>query len=141
MNLPSTQGHSPRGLTDIFRAHPDEIFPFPAKGHPGGFRDGEVLELSEALPAVARVTETGLVAEGPRFTSVKLTVVSDECFDDPGSTIELSIGERDGWPLLRKVAHATRAEGDVASLANYEASLTWLQQAKNFSKAVNEYER
>ncbi|WP_157000613.1 hypothetical protein [Leucobacter komagatae] len=72
---------------------------------------------------------------------MKFTVVSDECFDDPGSTIELSIGERDGWSLLRKVAHATRAEGDVASLAKYEASLTWLQQAKNFSKAVNEYER
>lgn len=35
---------------DLFKAHQDKIFPFPAEGSPRGFGDGEVFELSIVEP-------------------------------------------------------------------------------------------
>lgn len=139
--VPAASGHSAKELMDLFKAHPEEILPFIVKGSPGGFRDGEVFELSETLPLVQRDTETGLVAVETTETSVKFTVVSDGYFAGPGSTIEFSIVERDGWLSLRKVADAKQAEHDVASIARFGAGLTWLEQAQNFWNVVNEQEK
>lgn len=135
---PTGRGHSARELMDLFKAHPDKIFPFPAEGSPRGFRDGEVFELSDTLPGEWGRMETGLVVVETTDTSVKFTVVSDTYFDGPGSTIEFSIVERDGWFVLRKVADAQQADSRVAIGATAGAEFTWLQQAKNFSRVISE---
>lgn len=100
---------------DLFKAHQDKIFPFPAEGSPRGFGDGEVFELSDTLPGEWGQMETGLVVVQTRVASVKFTVVSDTYFDGPGSTIEFSIVEPDGWFVLRKVADAQQADSRVAT--------------------------
>lgn len=82
----STSDYSAKDLTDLFKEHPSEIFPFTVKGLSGGFEDGSVFELSNTLPGNLDGIETGEVVIETTDTSVKFTVLNDGYFDGRGSS-------------------------------------------------------
>lgn len=134
----STDQYMAQELMNLFKKYPTEIFPFTVKGPAGGFQDGAVFELSETLELGWSV-ETGRVAVTTTDTSVKFTVISDDYFDGPGSTIEFSVVEIDGEFYLRKVADAVTAQAAVAPFAKFGAGKTWSEQAENFQDVIAKY--
>ena len=135
----SAKEYTAKDLMDVFKEHPDEIFPFTTRGPKEGFRDGAVFELSNTLPGDWGDIETGDVVVETTDTSVKFTVISDAYFDGPGSTIEFSIEEQGGYFYLRKDAHAENAQAFVAQSATTGAFFTWWKQADRFKDAANRY--
>ncbi|WP_147441708.1 hypothetical protein [Mycetocola lacteus] len=134
----STDQYTAKELMDLFKKYPSEIFPFTVKGPDGGFQDGAVFELSKTL-GFGWGVETGTVAVKTTDTSVKFTVVSDNYFDGPGSTIEFSIIEKDGEFYLRKVADAEKAQATVVAGVTFGANDTWKKQAENFQSIIKRY--
>lgn len=138
----STDEYTAEELMAIFVAHPDEIFPFPVSGTHSTFVDGSVFTLRDTvvqIPGAEFEWETGVVAVTTTATSVKFTVISDDYFDGPGSTIEFSIVAVDGQYVLRKVAHAVDALAPFQVTAEPGAEWTWNVQADKFKQAVEEY--
>ena len=136
----STDDYTAEELMDFFKAHPGEVFPFPVSGSSDVFEDGAVFTLEDTLvEGIDLPFEAGDVVVTTTDTSVKFTVISDEYFDGPGSTIEFSIVEVGGQYVLRKVAHATDANAFVAMGVDSGASATWQEQADNLKDVVNKY--
>ena len=134
-----TDEYTAQELMDLFKKHPTEIFPFVVTGDSAEFRDGAVFELSETLPTENWGIGTGRVVVSTTDTSVKFTVISDDYFDGPGSTIEFSIVEKGGQSMLQKVANAEKVQAGVAQVAEIGASFTWRKQAENFKNVVTKY--
>ncbi|MEV8249639.1 hypothetical protein AB0O87_01780 [Microbacterium sp. NPDC076768] len=80
--------------------------------------------------------KTGDVVVATTPASARFTVVSDDYFDGPGSTIEFSIVEGDGEYMLRETAVALRA---AAALAELAAGWRWNDQANNLKDVVKKY--
>lgn len=136
----SSKEYTAKELMDLFKAHPEEVFPFDVAGSSDRFEDGAVFRLEDTLgPMVDLPFETGDVVVTTTDTSVKFTVISDTYFDGPGSTIEFSIVEVGGQYVLRKVAHATDANRIVAGGVGIGAGDTWSRQAENLKKVVHQY--
>lgn len=135
----STDEYTAQELMDLFKKHPTEIFPFVVTGDSAEFRDGAVFELSETLFFFKGGIDTGRVVVNTTDTSVKFTVISDNYFDGPGSTIEFSIVEKGGQFALRKVANAEKAQAGVAQLAPGGAYLSWSLQAADFKNVIRKY--
>lgn len=137
----TTDQYTAKELMDLFKAHPEEIFPFPVKGSSKRFEDGAVFELSETLRGVDWEVETGNVVVTTTDTSVKFTVVSDGYFDGPGSTIEFSVVEDNGMFYLKQVADARQAQAAMIPVVYPGANFTWEDQAYNFRKVILERAR
>lgn len=137
----SPEDYTVEELMEIFKNHPAEIFPFPVDGDSSTFHDGAIFRLRNMLPPkwAELFLETGYVVVTTTDNSVKFTVVNDEYFDEPGSTIEFSIIEEGGSYYIRKVAQAEKGVSGADPLAPWFAEKTWTDQAKNFDKAVDTY--
>jgi hypothetical protein len=101
---------------DVFKAHPNEEFPFAIEGCPT-FQDGETCRLLQAAPWVAAPFDgSGDVKVSTTDTSVTFTVVSDGYFDAPGSTITLSTYQgKWGVIMLQQQAEGNDANDVVAA--------------------------
>jgi len=127
---------------NVFKAHPDKIFPFPISGC-STFKDGETCTLSHALVGVPDniqdfIGGTGHVKVATTPTSVKFTVTAAGYFDSPGSTIRFSTRVNSkGMLLLRQQgkAGATNFLALIGVLAG-GAKNTWNVQASNFRRAL-----
>lgn len=137
----STSDYTAEEIMDIFKKYPGEIFPFDVSGSSTTFRDGAVFTLSDTIirDGVPEPYETGAVIVTTTETSVKFTVISDDYFDGPGSTIEFSVVEVDGQWVLRKTATAVNANQVAANGAEWAAEQTWNIQADNLIAAVDKY--
>lgn len=121
------------GVMDVFRNNPAEVFPFPVKGcerlaH-GSRCALEAIPLAPHGSGDVRVTSTS--------TSVKFTVESEGYFQGPGSTIEFTAVDRDGYIYL--VKEGTVHNGEVIANLGAEAggsSVQWSIQAENLRRAL-----
>ncbi|MCC4909219.1 hypothetical protein [Microbacterium sp. cx-59] len=126
---------------DLFKKYPTDIFPFEVSGSSSTFTDGAVFTLSDTIVTddLDEPYETGDVVVTTTDTSVKFTVISDQYFDGPGSTIEFSIVETDGEWVLRKTASAVNANSGAAFGAEWAAEQTWNVQSDHFKDVVAEH--
>jgi len=74
-----------------------------AKAGATAFEDGDTIRLVNAAPSLE---STGDVRVSTTDTSVTFTVVSDEYFDGPGSTITFRAEERQGMIYFEQQANA-----------------------------------
>lgn len=137
----STDDYTAEELMDLFKEHPEEVFPFDVSGSSSTFKDGAVFRLSDTIITndAGEPYEIGDVVVTTTDTSVKFTVISDEYFDGPGSTIEFSIVEVDGDWVLRKTATAVNANQAAAFGAEWAAEQTWNVQADNLKDVIEKY--
>lgn len=135
----STDNYTAEELMDLFKKHPSEIFPFAVTGDSAEFQDGAVFELSETLFFFDGGIDTGRVLVNTTDTSVKFTVISDNYFDGPGSTIEFSIVEEGEEFAVRKVADAEEAQTGLGYAGPAGAYVAWSLQAAHFRNVINKY--
>lgn len=137
----SADDYTAEEIMDLFKRYPGEIFPFDVSGSSSTFTDGAVFTLSDTIigNGSAEPYETGDVVVTTTGTSVKFTVISDQYFDGPGSTIEFSVVEVDGEWVLRKTATAVGANQAAALGAEWAAEQTWNVQADNLRDIIDKY--
>lgn len=137
----STDDYTAEELMELFKKYPGEVFPFEVSGSSNTFKDGAVFTLSDTVitNGLDEPYEIGDVVVTTTGTSVKFTVISDEYFDGPGSTIEFSIIDVDGEWALSKTATAVNANQAAAMGAEWAAEQTWNVQADNFKDVVDKY--
>lgn len=131
--------HSAKGIARVFKDHPAEIFPFKVDGC-SRFSDGATCRLVNAAPTPFG-DASGTVAVETTDTSVKFTVVSNDYFDGPGSTIEFKIVHRADGYYIDQIANARKADVFVAESvkAGNLAQIMWAQQEANLREAVLKY--
>lgn len=137
----STDDYTAEELMDLFKKYPTEVFPFDVSGTSSTFKDGAVFTLSDTIltNGFDEIYETGDVVVTTTDMSVKFTVISDDYFDGPGSTIEFSIVEVDGEWVLRKTATAVNANQAAATGAEWGAERTWNIQTDNLKDIIDKY--
>ncbi|MFJ8098311.1 hypothetical protein [Streptomyces griseofuscus] len=130
---PVSKTGSPERAMEGFQETPQAIFPFPVTGCQH-FTDGGYCTL-HAGPKFAHGIGTVRVATAA--TSFKFTVVSDEYFDAPQSTIEFSLKSRKGELYLSQhaIAHDSVTLAYLGTKAGY-TKMTWNLMAHNLRGAL-----
>ncbi|MER8046658.1 RHS repeat-associated core domain-containing protein [Streptomyces sp. NPDC094032] len=124
----------------LLKDNPQRVFPFDVT---------ECSRLTEGVQCLLEPNPGGFKSRGSGYvqvstekTSFTFTVVSDEYFDKPGSTITFAIHQRDNTLYLTQTAHGIDAAPHV--LFGVDSGLskwTWMRQAWNLSSLLYEAKR
>ena len=115
----------------VFASSPASIFPFPVSGC-STFSQGARCQLDAIAPAPNSVGE---VSVSRTSTAVRFTVISDDYFDDRGSTITFRTVVRQGNLYLRQEARSTGLKLGHWVMRGFiypGAYNSWQKQASNF---------
>ncbi|MEV7416773.1 ricin-type beta-trefoil lectin domain protein [Streptomyces sp. NPDC089919] len=124
---------SPESVMAIFQRNPGKVFPFPVTGC-DEFHDGALCTLHPASPAVGG---EGVVRVTTAETSFTFEVVSDDYFDDRGSTITFSVQQEGDDVYLHQDASTTGSKWYAGIPAEWgEAMHTWQLQGENLARIV-----
>jgi RHS repeat-associated protein len=130
-------GYSASEIANVFKDHPSDIFPF-AIGGCSKFVTGEQCRLENASPTLW--DGSGTVSVATTSTTVKFTVVSNDYFDAPGSTIQFSIVHRSDGYYLDQTAQARGSDILVTMGVGVSGEdFTWQWQAANLRQEVLKY--
>ncbi|QOT15368.1 hypothetical protein [Paenarthrobacter sp. YJN-5] len=135
------QEYSAAAITKVFREHPKEIFPFPVEGC-ATFTEGATCRLKSAHPVILFGDRDGTVRVNLKSeTNVTFTVVSNDYFDAPGSTISFDIVQRGDVPVLTQTAdaHGTNPIISLGINTTGQQWIPWFTQAAYLTSAVKKY--
>ncbi|MEI2279582.1 hypothetical protein OHC50_19165 [Paenarthrobacter ilicis] len=139
--LVDIQEYSAAEITKVFREHPKEIFPFPVEGC-STFTEGATCRLKSAHPVILFGDRDGTVRVNLKSeTNVTFTVISNDYFDAPGSTISFDIVQRGDVPVLTQTAdaHGTNPIISLGINTTGQQWIPWFTQAAYLTSAVKKY--